>query len=55
MPFKSKKQIGKFAILEKEGKLPKGTLKEWAHETPNIKKLPTYKKSKAHKNSKKKA
>lgn len=40
MPFKSKAQIGKLAILEKQGKLPKGTVKKWAKETPNIKKLP---------------
>lgn len=40
MPFKSKAQVAKFAILEKQGKLPKGTLKKWAKETPNMKKLP---------------
>lgn len=30
----------KFFVLEKQGKLPNGTAKEWADETPNIKKLP---------------
>jgi len=42
MPFKSKAQIAKFAILEKEGKLPKGTLHQWASETANIRKLPAH-------------
>ena len=40
MPFKSKAQMRKFFEMEKQGKLPKGTSKEWAHETKNIKKLP---------------
>jgi hypothetical protein len=40
MPFKSKKQVAKIAILEKEGKVKKGTMQEWASETPNMKKLP---------------
>lgn len=40
MPFKSKAQMAKFAMLEKQGKLPKGTLEEWLAETPNPKKLP---------------
>lgn len=44
MPFKSKAQVGKIAILEKEGKVKKGTVKEWASETPNMKKLPKHKK-----------
>lgn len=30
----------KFFLLEKQGKLPKGTAEEWARETPNIKSLP---------------
>lgn len=46
MPFKSKAQVKKFAVLEKQGKLPKGTIKAWAKETPNMKKLPNKKKSK---------
>lgn len=46
MPFKSKSQMRKFFQLEKEGKLPTGTAKAWADETPNIKKLPNKKKEK---------
>ena len=41
MPLKSRKQLGKLAILEKEGKVKKGTLKHWIAETPSVKKLPT--------------
>ncbi len=37
----------KFFVLEREGKLPKGTAREWAHETPDVKKLPEYKEKKA--------
>ncbi len=40
MPFKSKAQMIKFAYLEKEGKLPKGTTRAWLAETPSISKLP---------------
>lgn len=40
MPYRSKAQVRKFAVLEKQGKLPKGTTKAWAKETPNMKKLP---------------
>jgi len=40
MPFKSKAQVGKMAILEKEGKVKKGTFQEFADATPNMKKLP---------------
>lgn len=49
VPFKSKAQVGKMAILEKEGKVKKGTVKEWASETPNMKKLPEHKKKPAKK------
>ena len=42
MPFKSKAQLKKFAMLEKAGKLPKGTTSQWAHETKNIKRLPEH-------------
>ncbi len=51
MPFKSRAQLAKFALLEEEGKLPKGTTALWAAETPDIKKLP--KKVKAKKKKKK--
>ena len=40
MPLKSKAQMRKLAMLEKQGKVPKGTLHEWAEETPNMKSLP---------------
>lgn len=40
MPYKSKKQMRKFFVLEKQGKLPKGTAEAWAKETPSIKSLP---------------
>lgn len=40
MPFKSKSQMKKYFVMEKQGKLPKGTAEQWAKETPNIKKLP---------------
>ena len=41
MPFKSKQQVKKMAVLEKEGKVKKGTVSAWAKETPSMKKLPT--------------
>lgn len=40
MPFRSRKQIAKMAMMEHEGKLAKGTVHRWAEETPNIKDLP---------------
>ena len=40
MPFRSQAQARKFRVLEKQGKLPKGTSDQWAKETPDIKKLP---------------
>lgn len=40
MPFKSVSQLHKFYMLEKEGKLPKGTARAWIAETPKIEKLP---------------
>lgn len=40
MPAKSKAQLGKLFVLEKQGKLKKGVAEEFARETPNIKKLP---------------
>lgn len=55
MPYKSIKQMRKFFAMESRGELPKGTAEEWAHETPNIKKLPKYKKkSKSKKSNRKK-
>jgi hypothetical protein len=50
MPFKSKAQVGKIAVLEKEGKVKKGTFKEFVKATPDMKKLPAkVKKKKARK------
>ena len=40
MPFKSKSQMRKFYVLEREGKISKSTLNEFKEATPNIKKLP---------------
>lgn len=45
-PFRSKAQIKKFEVLEKEGKLPKGTTSQWVHETKNINRLPEHKRKK---------
>lgn len=46
MPAKSKAQLKKLFVLEKEGKVKKGTAKEWAKATPDIKKLPEHVKKK---------
>lgn len=43
MPYQSQAQMRKFFALEDEGKLPKGTAKKWAHETPDVKSLPEHK------------
>lgn len=40
MPFKSKSQQRFMFAAEERGDVPKGTAMEWAHKTPNIKKLP---------------
>ena len=42
MPYKSKAQMRLFFAKEKAGELPEGTAKQWADETPNIKKLPEH-------------
>jgi hypothetical protein len=39
-PFKSKAQAAKFASLEKQGKIAKGTTAQWAAETREIANLP---------------
>jgi len=46
MPFKSKAQARKLAILTAQGKFPKKSFEEWAHATKNFKKLPERKKKK---------
>lgn len=40
MPFSSKAQMRKFFVLERQGKISKGTLKEYLDATPNKKALP---------------
>lgn len=40
MPYKSKPQMRAFFAMEERGELPPGTAERWAHETPNLKKLP---------------
>ena len=49
MPFKSRAQAKKMFVLEKEGKVKKGTAKEFADATPNIKALPLRVKKKKRK------
>lgn len=44
MPFKSKSQQRFMFAAEERGDVPKGTARRWAHETPNIKRLPERKK-----------
>jgi hypothetical protein len=46
MPYKSKRQMRKFFAMEKRGEIAKGTAREWAHETPNIARLPEVKRPK---------
>jgi hypothetical protein len=40
MPFKSKAQIRKFAMLVKQGKISQAKFDEWEAATPSLKKLP---------------
>ena len=47
MPYKSKAQMRKFFAMEAEGELPKGTARQWAHHTPDLKKLPEHAEKKA--------
>jgi hypothetical protein len=42
MPFKSKAQEKFMFAAENRGEIKKGTAEEWAHATPDIKKLPEY-------------
>lgn len=48
MPFKSKAQQRFMFAAEKRGDIPKGTAEDWAHETPDMKRLPERKKHKKH-------
>lgn len=54
MPFKSRAQLKKFAILLKQGKISIKTFERWIRETPNLKKLPQKVSNKKNKNAKKK-
>ena len=45
MPFKSKAQMEKIAMLEKEGKVKKGTYEEFKKATKNFDKLPEHAKN----------
>lgn len=49
MPAKSKAQLKKLFVLEKQGKLKKGVAEEFARATPDIKKLPEHVKKKKKK------
>lgn len=40
MPLKSRKQVAKMFVLEREGQLPPGKAEQMARETPNISALP---------------
>ena len=40
MPFKSKAQLRKFAVLVEQGKMKPRVVKEWLEATPSVKKLP---------------
>jgi hypothetical protein len=40
MPFKSRAQLRKFFILNKQGKISDKILEEWLKTTPSVKRLP---------------
>jgi hypothetical protein len=40
MPFKSKAQMRKIAMLERQGKLPPDTYRKWLQHTPHPSRLP---------------
>lgn len=44
MPFKSKAQAKKLAVLTAQGKFPKAKFEEWANATKNYSRLPERKK-----------
>lgn len=49
MPFRSKAQQRYMFAAEARGDLPKGTARRFAHETPDIKRLPERKRSRKSK------
>ena len=46
MPFSSKAQARKFAVMAGQGKISMKTFREWSNETKNYDKLPEHKKKK---------
>lgn len=46
MPAKSRSQLKKLFVLEKQGKIKKGVAEEFARATPSIKRLPAHVKKK---------
>ncbi len=40
MPFKSKSQLRKFALMLRRGEISKATFDKWVKHTKNIKRLP---------------
>ena len=53
MPFKSKAQMRKFAVMERNGELPPGTFEKWMSKTGDVKRLPE-RKSRGKKRGRKK-
>lgn len=43
MPFKSKKQMRKFAVMERRGEVKPGTFTKWKGHTKSISRLPVRK------------
>lgn len=41
MPFKSKKQVAKFAEFVAQGKMSRAQFERWLGETPSVDELPT--------------
>lgn len=50
MPFRSKAQMRKMALLESRGDVPRGTVTRWAKETKGEKKLPETVKQRTRRN-----
>lgn len=42
MPARSKAQLGKLFVLQRQGKLKPGTAEEFARETPDVSNLPEH-------------
>jgi len=52
MPFRSRSQLRKFAVLVRQGKMSEKEFKKWIKETPDIKSLPERKNKKKKKKRK---